>query len=516
MGDSQSSPSTDEPAPGHVDRTRRIGEVIGDKYGIVRRLGEGGMGVVYEVRHRAIGRRFAMKFLHVEVASRPSMVDRFRREAETAANLPSENVVAVLDFGTCEDGSPYLVMEYLEGEDLAKLLRRTGPLPVGRAIDFVTQVCRGLRVAHRRGVVHRDLKPENLFVHHDPDRGEIVKILDFGIAKLIAQVGGETRTQSGLTLGTPFYMSPEQARGDACIDERTDIYALGVILYELLSGEKPHPGSNATAVLFHLLKHPPVRVEALRTGLPTGLGDVIHRAFAFEAAERFPSIDALATALAPFGEKQATTHPFIPAAMAPPQRPIPWALRFRSDAFATLLGFAGAKQAPTRPSISAAIVPPRRRTARAAWPVRVTVAVAVAVPLLTRALAPSFPSRDRSTTAPTSLAVVDPERPHAELSVDTRAFQRIEATTLPIVDTRASLRTESTVLSPSPFVGPSERDAHSANASLTSTHDAEPTAVDPIRPHPPPHSLASPLPSASGSASAASASRRSRDSLYEP
>jgi serine/threonine-protein kinase len=307
-----STASADPPSP-RPQRKSRIGEVIGDRYEVLRVIGEGGMGVVYEVRHRAIGRHFAMKFLHVDMASRRSIVGRFRREAEAAAGLQSENVVAIVDFATCEDGSPYLVMEYLEGEDLAKALKRTGPMPVGRALEIVAQVCRGLRVAHRRGVVHRDLKPENLFLHTDPDRDEIVKILDFGIAKLVSEVQAETKTQSGLTLGTPFYMSPEQARGDTTIDERTDVYALGVILYELLTGEKPHPGSNATAVLFHLLKQEPVRVESLRSGLPAGLGDVVHRAFAFDVEERFRSVADLETALAPYRDEGGSAGSLMPA-----------------------------------------------------------------------------------------------------------------------------------------------------------------------------------------------------------
>jgi serine/threonine protein kinase len=276
-----------------------VGQNIGEKYQVIRLIGEGGMGAVYEVKHLVIGRRFAIKFLHWQIAHSDSTVARFKREAESAGRLENEHVVAVVDVGTTDEGAPYLVMEYLQGESLGTLLARCGPLPVARAVHLVLQVCRGLRAAHSHGMIHRDLKPENLFVVRDGDGGDLVKILDFGIVKLTAE-SPEAITDSGLMLGTPYYMSPEQARGDHQVDARTDIYAVGVVLYELLTARKPHPGSNATSVLFHLLKQEPVRIEALRSGLPAGLGDLIHRAFAFDAAERFPDVAALWDALSGF------------------------------------------------------------------------------------------------------------------------------------------------------------------------------------------------------------------------
>lgn len=281
-----------------------VGQIIGGKYVVVRLLGEGGMGSVYEVKHLVIGRRFAIKLLRWEMAHGPSAVARFKREAEAAGRLENEHIVAVVDVGATDEGTPYLVMEYLQGEHLAALLARRGPLPVARAVQLVLQVCQGLRAAHAHGVIHRDLKPENLFVVPGSDGAELVKILDFGIVKLTTE-NSAAITHSAQTLGTPYYMSPEQARGDSQIDARTDIYAVGVLLYELLTASRPHPGSNATAVLFHLLKQEPIRIETLRAGLPTGLPDVIHRAFAFEAAERFPDVDSLYAALAPYAATAA-------------------------------------------------------------------------------------------------------------------------------------------------------------------------------------------------------------------
>jgi eukaryotic-like serine/threonine-protein kinase len=302
MLDPQSAAPDEAPDTGPRSRNR-IGEVIGDKYDVVRFLGEGGMGAVYEVKHRVIGRHFAIKFLHADVARSPSMVTRFRREAEAAGRLLSENVVAVVDFGAENDGTPFLVMEYLEGENLGRLLARVGALPVGRAVSIVLRVCRGLQAAHAHGIIHRDLKPENVFVLKGEDGADLVKILDFGIAKLTTD-NPLGMTHSGMTLGTPHYMSPEQARGDKDIDERTDVFAVGVILYELLTATKPHPGLNATAVLFHLLKQAPVRIEILRPGLPMELANAIHRAFAFDAADRFRSVADFSTAIASYATRE--------------------------------------------------------------------------------------------------------------------------------------------------------------------------------------------------------------------
>jgi serine/threonine protein kinase len=235
----------------------RVGRTAGGKYRLVRLLGSGGMGEVYEAQHAAIGRRFAIKFLHSLLASNGESVARFQREAQAAGGLENENIAAVVDIGTADDGAPFLVMEYLDGEDLAKLLVRSGPLSVPRAAYIIIQACRGLAAAHSRGIVHRDLKPENLFICKRNDGSDLVKVLDFGIAKLHTGRLGTGITQTGTTMGTPFYMSLEQARGAKEVDHRTDIYALGVILYEILSGAKPHPGESYNEILYHVLSKEP-------------------------------------------------------------------------------------------------------------------------------------------------------------------------------------------------------------------------------------------------------------------
>ena len=279
---------------------RREGELLADKYRVTRLLGEGGMGAVYEAQHTFVGRRFAVKFLHVDLARRSEAVARFRREAQTAGSLESEHVASVVDFGAAADGTPYLVMEYLEGRDLGRLLGSEGAIVAPRAVRLVIQACRGLEVAHAAGVVHRDLKPENLFLTTRADGSDLVKIVDFGIAKLRDTDGESARTQTGTALGTPYYMSPEQARGERAIDHRADIYAMGVILYEALSGKKPHTGETYNAIMYHLLTQPVVPLRTLRPDLSSELAAVVERAMATDPAHRYATVTELVDALAPF------------------------------------------------------------------------------------------------------------------------------------------------------------------------------------------------------------------------
>jgi len=288
-----------------VPAESRIGQVIADKYRILGLLGRGGMGQVYEARHVVVGRRFALKFLHQHLSRGPDSLSRFLREAQAAGALDSEHIAAVLDFDTASDGSPFLVMEYLAGESLAAVLAREGALPVARALGILLQVCSGLDVAHRAGIVHRDLKPDNLFVTSSPSGSELIKILDFGIAKLIDADSDGAITNSGVVLGTPFYMAPEQARGERTVDFRADIHAVGVIAYELLSGKKPHPGEGYNAILAHILTQPITPLASLRPDLQPGLVAVIERALASEPARRQSSIAELQRELLLFAGRAA-------------------------------------------------------------------------------------------------------------------------------------------------------------------------------------------------------------------
>jgi serine/threonine protein kinase len=292
-----------------VTEPNRLDELVGGKYRVVRFLAAGGMGSVYEAQHTVVRRRFAVKFLHHELALRRELLARFQREAEAAGALESENVAAAIDFGIATDGAPYIVLEYLVGESLELLLEREGRLPVERATNIVQQACRGVQAAHAAGIVHRDLKPHNLFVCRREDGTDLVKVLDFGVAKLELLEKGAAATRTGTVLGTPSYMSPEQARGEKSIDVHSDVYALGAILYELLSGKKPHPGDSHNAILHHIATQPALPLAPAAPNLPQALVTVVEGALAQEPTARPASADALAAALAPWARAEVWPAP---------------------------------------------------------------------------------------------------------------------------------------------------------------------------------------------------------------
>jgi serine/threonine-protein kinase len=295
------------------------GDVFGGKYRIVRQLGEGGMGTVWEGRHTVIGRRVAIKLLHESLASQPEVQARFRREAQAAAAIGSEHIVDVEDVGFTPDGVPYLVMEYLEGRNLFEILKREGPFEPSRAACYLIQACRALAMAHERGIVHRDLKPENLFLTVREDGAPWIKVIDFGIAKLVASVSTESEsrlTAMGTALGTPYYMSPEQIRGAKELDHRADVYSMGVILYELLTGKRPFAGATVNDLIIAIATEEPVPPRKHRPDLDWRLEGVILRAIERDPGDRFLSIAELAAALAPFADR-----PEKPS--APPVAPRP-------------------------------------------------------------------------------------------------------------------------------------------------------------------------------------------------
>jgi serine/threonine-protein kinase len=298
-----------EGQPSEVWGATRIGELVGGKYRISRFLAEGGMGVVYEAQHEIVKRRFAVKFLRPGFAQRREALGRFQREAEAAGGLESEHIASVVDFGIAADGSPYIVMECLLGESLASLLSREGPLPYRRAADLCVQACHGAETAHASGIVHRDLKPQNVFVCRREDGTDLLKILDFGIAKLEPIKHEGVSTQTGAVLGTPAYMSPEQARGERTVDLRTDVYSLGAILFEMLSGELPHPGDSPNAVLYHISSQPAVSLAALVPDLPKLLIEMVDGALASDPGARPRSAKAFAAGVARFAKREVWPEP---------------------------------------------------------------------------------------------------------------------------------------------------------------------------------------------------------------
>lgn len=269
------------------------GTVIGGKYRIERALARGGMGSVWVARHVQLGSEVALKFLDPSLAASAAHRTRFEREARAAANLKSPHVVHVSDYGF-EGAAPYLVMELLEGEDVGQRLQRVGRMTIPDTARVLVQVGKALRKAHEAGIAHRDLKPANLFIARVDDE-EVVKVLDFGIAKESGAALGDA-TKTGEVMGSPHYMSPEQVRAEKDLDYRTDLWALGVIVYRMLVGELPFPGDQLGPVLAKILTAPiPVPTQAA-PDLPPTIDGFVARALARDKAQRFQSIGEMVEA----------------------------------------------------------------------------------------------------------------------------------------------------------------------------------------------------------------------------
>jgi serine/threonine-protein kinase len=273
----------------------RAGDVLNGKYQLLRLLAAGGMGTVYEARDVALGQHFAVKILHSEYASCDRAVQRFLREARVMSALSHEHLVGVIDSGAVS-GVPYFVMELLRGYDLRHLLGAMYRLPVRRAVNIVLDVCCGLGAAHDAGLIHRDLKPANIFLAMGRNGREVVKVLDFGVAKLRDTTGG---TGEGTLIGTLGYMAPEQIISGRDVDHRADIYSLGKVLYEALAGGRLHQGNSASA-LYRIVSEDPPSLDLKRGDLPSGLAQVVARAMARAPHERYSSVSQLAIDLGRF------------------------------------------------------------------------------------------------------------------------------------------------------------------------------------------------------------------------
>jgi hypothetical protein len=275
-----------------------IGKTIDRRYVIQERLGAGGMGTVYIAQQTAVGRRVAVKVLPAAIADDLGAVKRFMQEARAASTLSHPNGITVHDFGQTDEGLLYLVMEFVEGVTLARLLKDTGALPVERAIRIAVQVLSAVEDAHDRGIVHRDLKPDNVIVSSRPGNPDFAKVLDFGLAKVAEDPSGEHLTKTGQVFGTPAYMSPEQACGERC-DLRTDLYAIGVMLYEMLAGSRPFDGESPVSILVKHVNETP-RSFSARPGCPrvaASVEAVVMRALAKRREDRFASAREMRTAL---------------------------------------------------------------------------------------------------------------------------------------------------------------------------------------------------------------------------
>jgi serine/threonine protein kinase len=277
------------------------GEVIAEKYRVEHTLGSGAMGVVISAWHIELGKRVAMKVIHPEAMGIADAAERFRREARAAANIRSEHAAKVFDVGTLPSGQPYMVMEFLEGHDLAHELSTRGPLPIDEAAGYLLQAIEAIAEAHVGGIAHRDLKPANLFLCHRPDGSRFVKVLDFGISKAIGIGSPDVRlTRTSTLIGSPLYMSPEQMRAVRDIDPRTDVWSLGVILFELLAGRPPFLGESVPELCAIMLRDEPPPLSLFRSDVPPSLERVILRCLAKDRERRYATVAEIAQDLIEF------------------------------------------------------------------------------------------------------------------------------------------------------------------------------------------------------------------------
>lgn len=288
---------------------RQPGAILAGKYRVERVLGEGGMGIVLAARHLELGELVAIKLIGNDVQRDRIQLERFRREARAMMRIKSEHVVRTYDIGRLDDDTPFMVMEYLEGQDLTRRLRQTGPLPLAHAVDLMMEACDALAHAHALGIVHRDLKPSNLFLVKRPDGRECLKVIDFGIAKQssLGHTGGSlSLTRTKQIVGSPQYMAPEQMSSAKTVDARADLWSLGVTLFELLTGNVPFVGKTMVSLYKDIVTSEPPAVRRYRPDLPPAIEAVVCRCMQKERDRRYSNVAELGAALRPFASPRCT------------------------------------------------------------------------------------------------------------------------------------------------------------------------------------------------------------------
>jgi len=348
------------------------GTVLAEKYRVERLIGQGGMGVVVEARHVTLDDRVALKFLLPEYATHPEASERFLREARACVKIKSAHVARVSDVGTLESGAPYMVMEYLEGTDASNIIEQGHRLAISEAIDYVVQAGDAIAEAHSLGIVHRDVKPANMFVTRHTDGTPLVKLLDFGISKVVGDGKLDALTRTTATMGSALYMSPEQIKQSRSVDHRTDIYALGVSLYELLTGRQPFVADNFAALCVEIATGTPTPLAELRPDVPPELCAVLEKAYERDLNRRYQSVGEFVVALAPWApprsqpiiERIARAAGLVPRfEPTPPADPNRGSYAHLGGTGSGLSGSAGAAPAATNMSGSTTVPPTKRSKA---------------------------------------------------------------------------------------------------------------------------------------------------------
>jgi len=426
------------------------GTIIGGKYRIDGFLGSGGMGVVLSATHLELGAPVAIKIVRDDLVQHEEVLSRLLFEARAAARMRSSHIVRVLDVARLDSGAPYIVMEQLEGLDLAAVLAEAGKLPAMDVVSYLLQACEGLSEAHALGIVHRDLKPENLFLANTPE-GVVLKILDFGVSKDLGTTVGSansTLTRKGAAVGSPYYMSPEQMEASPSLDARADVWSLGAILFELLTGRCPFEAESTPLICSKVLVDPAPSLRDFESDAPAELDAIIQRCLQKDPADRFQSTSELAQALREFVATQRTSHAELTAAEPAVRKPhrfvnalallalsallamagtVFWQLQGRTE-WARWSGASAAAAEPQREAPAALASPPRSIAAPDAQPISVAAASSVAPE-------PSVaPATSVSLTPPAAPALSPPRASlhrASALSVAPRPAPRYEPPPLP-------------------------------------------------------------------------------------
>ncbi len=436
---------TSSPSPQDSPATAVVpGTLLAQKYRVERILGQGGMGYVVEARHVALDERVALKFLLPAYATHPEASARFQREARAAVKIKSEHVARVLDVATLENGAPYMVMEYLDGKDLARLLQ-DGALSVPDAIDYVLQACEAIAEAHAYGIVHRDLKPANLFLASRRDGSPLVKLLDFGISKMQGAAGEHALTRTATAMGSALYMSPEQMQETRGVDHRTDIYSLGITLFELIAGTQPFFAETLPQLCAEVLTGAPRPLRDFRPDLSADLAARLERAYARDKNLRYASIAEFALALSPYApprsqstlERLARTAGLPPPLVAganaqetarlPSQPSLPAApARMTSDwtegPSTTPLGNTGRRNSAISSTLSSATTSPElaSQTGHKTMPLPVQIVAAEELPAAAAAVtAPTGITSGVASPAVTSITHIEPDLSRIEADLYT-------------------------------------------------------------------------------------------------